>query len=220
MDTNSNDTNSSDMNSDDFNFDDTSSNEKEPDHRNSNSNNSNRAIMIVVMVGLLLCILLVGKEQTPEALPAVTPTTMPPAQGQTAVPPAVPTTIPATVPAVPASPIQGINWQWVSVTDQSTSETTTVPTPSQYTIAFNTDGTVNGLADCNTFTGKYSQSNSLTIKITTMTRAACPEGSLDQQYIQLLENVAAGGPDGSGNLALETAGGAQRMLFQNGGPAK
>ena len=27
------------------------------------------------------------------------------------------------------------------------------------------------------------------------------------------------GPDGAGNLALETAGGEQRMLFKNGGPA-
>jgi hypothetical protein len=40
---------------------------------------------------------------------------------------------------------------------------------------------------------------------------------LDQQYTQLLSNVAAGGPDGAGNLALETAGGEQRMMFRNGG---
>jgi hypothetical protein len=31
--------------------------------------------------------------------------------------------------------------------------------------------------------------------------------------------VAAGGPDGQGNLALETPGGEQRMLFVNGGAA-
>ena len=31
--------------------------------------------------------------------------------------------------------------------------------------------------------------------------------------------VAAGGPDGAGNLALETAGGEQRMLFNNSGAA-
>ena len=29
----------------------------------------------------------------------------------------------------------------------------------------------------------------------------------------------AGGPDGTGGLALESAGGAERMVFQNGGPA-
>jgi hypothetical protein len=49
--------------------------------------------------------------------------------------------------------------------------------------------------------------------------AACPEGSLDQQYLQLLGSIAAGGPDGQGGLALETAGGEQRMEFKNGGAA-
>jgi hypothetical protein len=32
-------------------------------------------------------------------------------------------------------------------------------------------------------------------------------------YTTLLSNVASGGPDGNGGLALETAGGAQRMTF-------
>ena len=40
-----------------------------------------------------------------------------------------------------------------------------------------------------------------------------------REYLQLLSSVAAGGPDGAGGLALETAGGEQRMLFKNGGPA-
>ena len=47
--------------------------------------------------------------------------------------------------------------------------------------------------------------------------AYCGDASLDAAYLQLLSSVAAGGPDGAGNLALETAGGAQRMLFKNGG---
>ena len=49
--------------------------------------------------------------------------------------------------------------------------------------------------------------------------AACDEGSLDQEYFTLLGDIAAGGPDGSGGLALETAGGLQRMQFSNGGAA-
>jgi hypothetical protein len=49
--------------------------------------------------------------------------------------------------------------------------------------------------------------------------AYCGEASLDQQYLGLLGSVAAGGPDGAGNLALENAGGEQRMLFNNGGEA-
>ena len=113
--------------------------------------------------------------------------------------------------------ITGIVWQWTTVTDQG--KTTTVPNPENYTIIFNTDGTLNGKADCNTFNGVYSQQNGFTIKLGASTMAYCGDASLDLQYTQLLSNVAAGGPDGAGGLALETAGGAQRMVFKNGGAA-
>ena len=62
--------------------------------------------------------------------------------------------------------------------------------------------------------------NGFSITLGAATMAACGEGSLDQQYLQLLSAIAAGGPDGAGGLALETAGGEQRMLFKNGGVAK
>jgi heat shock protein HslJ len=123
------------------------------------------------------------------------------------------------VTPTPANPIQGIVWQWTSVTDQSTKQTTTVPDPENYTIIFNANGTLNGKADCNNFSGAYSTQNGFTIQLAASTMAFCGEDSLDQQYLQLLSSVAAGGPDGAGGLALETAGGAQRMLFKNGGPA-
>lgn len=125
---------------------------------------------------------------------------------------------PAGTPA-PSSSIQGIVWQWTSVTDQSTKATTPVPIPANYTIIFNSDGTLTGKADCNSFTGTYSQTNGFTIKLGASTQAYCGEASLDQHYLQLLSAVAAGGPDGAGGLALETAGGAQRMTFKNGGAA-
>lgn len=115
--------------------------------------------------------------------------------------------------------IQNITWQWESVTDQSTKVTTTVSNPEAYAITFYPDNTLNGKADCNNFTGTYSQENGFTIKLGASTMAFCGETSLDQQYLQLLGSIAAGGPDGTGNLALETAGGAQRMLFKNGGAA-
>jgi len=123
---------------------------------------------------------------------------------------------PAATPA-PTNSITGIVWQWTTVTDQG--KTTTVPNPENYTIIFNTDGTLNGKADCNTFNGVYSQQNGFTIKLGASTMAYCGDASLDLQYTQLLSNVAAGGPDGAGGLALETAGGAQRMVFKNGGAA-
>jgi heat shock protein HslJ len=115
--------------------------------------------------------------------------------------------------------IQGIVWQWTSVSNQSTGETTTVPNPESYTITFNGDGTLNGKADCNNFNGTYSQDNGFTINLGATTMAFCGEASLDQPYLALLGSVAAGGPDGAGGLALETAGGEQRMLFKNGGTA-
>jgi heat shock protein HslJ len=106
------------------------------------------------------------------------------------------------------------------VTNQTTKETQTVPNPENYTIIFNADGTLTGRADCNSFSGAYSQTNGFTIKLGSSTMAYCGEASLDQQYLALLSSVAARGPDGAGGLALETAGGEQRMLFKNGGVAK
>ncbi len=116
--------------------------------------------------------------------------------------------------------IQGIVWQWESVTNKTTGEVTTVMNPENYSITFNTDGTLVGKADCNNFNGTYSQENGFSIKINASTMAYCGDTSMDQQYLTLLSSVAAGGPDGNGGLALETAGGEQRMLFKDGGPAK
>jgi heat shock protein HslJ len=119
----------------------------------------------------------------------------------------------------PSNTITDIVWQWESVTNKTTSETTTVPTPQNYTIIFKTDGTFEGKADCNNIAGTYSQEGGFSIKVGPSTLMYCGDTSLDQQYLTLLGSVAAGGPDGAGGLALETAGGEQRMLFSNGGAA-
>jgi heat shock protein HslJ len=111
-------------------------------------------------------------------------------------------------------PIQNVNWKWVSVTNQTTGEVTEVSDPNLYTIIFNADGTLSGKADCNSFSGTYSQANGFIITLGPTTMAYCGEASLDQQYIQLLSSIVAGGPDGAGGLALETAGGEQRMTFK------
>jgi heat shock protein HslJ len=131
----------------------------------------------------------------------------------------VPPPTPAPATATPSNTITNIVWQWTSVTNQPTKQTTTVPKPQDYTITFRDDGTLSGKADCNTFTGTYSQASGFSITIGATTMAACAEGSLGQQYLELLSAVVAGGPDGQGNLALENAGGEKRMLFKNGGAA-
>lgn len=121
--------------------------------------------------------------------------------------------------STPTDSIQGIVWQWTSLTNKTTGETTTVSNPESYTITFNEDGTLTGQADCNTFNGTYSQENGFTITLGATTMAYCGEASLDQQYLTLLGSIAAGGPDGAGGFALETAGGEQRMEFKNGSAA-
>jgi heat shock protein HslJ len=106
--------------------------------------------------------------------------------------PVPPTVAPATAPTtMSANTITGIVWQWMSVTDQATKQTTTVPNPASYTIIFNVDGTVSGKADCNSFTGTWSQQNGFHIQVVPNVMAAC--GTLDSQYLSLLNQVAAGG---------------------------
>ena len=111
--------------------------------------------------------------------------------------------------------ITGVVWKWQSVINQDTNETTAVPNPKNYTIEFNEDGTFNGTADCNSISGTYSTENGFAITLGPSTLAFCGEASLDMVYLDLLSNIVAGGPDGAGGLALETAGGQQRMLFNS-----
>jgi heat shock protein HslJ len=115
--------------------------------------------------------------------------------------------------------IQDISWQWESVTRKSTGEIITVPDLENYTLVFRSDGNFEGQADCNAISGTYSQEGGFTITLGPTTMAFCGDESLDQKYLELLGNIAAGGPDGEGGLALETAGGAERMEFNDGGAA-
>lgn len=115
----------------------------------------------------------------------------------------------------PSNSITGVVWQWQSLTNQDTRETTDVPNPENYTIEFNEDGTFNGQADCNSISGTYSTDSGFTITLGPSTLVFCGEASLDTVYLDLLDSVVAGGPDGTGGLALETPGGQQRMLFDD-----
>ena len=94
--------------------------------------------------------------------------------------------VPVPAPA-PSNSITGIVWQWVSVTNQTTKQTTTVPTPESYTIVFNADGTLAGKADCNSFTGTYSQENGFTIKLGATTMMYCGDASLDATVLAVVE---------------------------------
>ena len=78
---------------------------------------------------------------------------------------------------------QDITWKWVRLTDQTKGTTHTNSDPGKYTILFKADGTLEGKADCNNFSGTYTQDESgFFIKLGPTTMAFCGEESFDQQY--------------------------------------
>ena len=89
-------------------------------------------------------------------------------------------------------------WQWVRSTDNSGKETK-VPAPGKYTLQFFlADGKVAVKADCNNASGSFTaDAHNLTITLGPMTRAACPPGSLSDQFIKELGEVQTYLFDGS-----------------------
>lgn len=109
---------------------------------------------------------------------------------------------------------QDITWKWARNIDQSKGTVTIISEPEKYTILFKADGTLEGKADCNNFSGTYSQENGgFFIQLGPSTMAFCGEESIDREYLALLGSIVAGGPAGGDVFALETAGGEKRMEF-------
>jgi D-alanyl-D-alanine carboxypeptidase len=80
-------------------------------------------------------------------------------------------------------------WQWVSFTNPV--EQYTVDNPQNYTVTFNNDATLNIVADCNNANGSYViAGSSITIQVGPMTMAACPEGSLSDDFVKNLASAA------------------------------
>ncbi len=130
-------------------------------------------------------------------------------------------TISATAPTTSTaeSGIVGIVWQWVENTYNNDTQTV-VPDPSTYTMVLFPDGTVDLQVDCNRGGGTYTLDGSqLTINVATLTRMACPEGSLSEEYVQSLNSAVTYVMDGADlivNMAVDTG----NMRFQAAGPAE
>jgi heat shock protein HslJ len=90
------------------------------------------------------------------------------------------------------SEITGMVWQWVQTLYND--DRKAVPAdPKNYTIQFREDGTLNVKADCNQKGGTYSASadeKRLSIEITHSTMAACPDGSLEDEFTRALSAAA------------------------------
>jgi para-nitrobenzyl esterase len=130
-----------------------------------------------------------------------------------------PTAEPPSAEAVPG--LTGVVWQWAEFQDSAELNDITVPNPANYTLQFNEDGTLNLVADCNVGSTTYTvDGSSLIINVNTIaiTRAMCPEGSLDTQFLAFLNDVRTFVIMEDGRLALNLFADAGNLLFANGGP--
>lgn len=86
--------------------------------------------------------------------------------------------------------LTGAVWQWVQT--QYGDDRKAVPdNPENYTVQFRENGTVTVKADCNQKGGTFSAAEqSLSIEITHSTMAACPEGSLEEEFVRTLSAAA------------------------------
>jgi len=86
--------------------------------------------------------------------------------------------------------IAGTVWQWEQTLYND--DRKVVPAdPKNYTVQFQEDGTLNVKADCNMKGGTYSaEEKRLSIEITHSTMAACPDGSLENEFVRGLSAAA------------------------------
>ena len=155
---------------------------------------------------------------TATAIPLSTPTDAPqptatsiPLPTETPAPPPTETAVPSPTAPIP-SVLVGPTWQWIGEMD-ATAVPTPIPNPQNYTVKFNADGTVNIKADCNSVNGTYTVNGSaLTIMIGPTTGAFCGEASLDQKFLQSLQQVVSYSSGGN-QLYLQLAGGAGQLQF-------
>lgn len=113
--------------------------------------------------------------------------------------------------------IVGVTWEWVeSVYGNDTS--ITVTNPSSYTLTLQPDGTAALQVDCNRGGGSYTLDGSLlTLDVAVLTRVACPEGTLSNEFIRDLNGAATFVMDGE-DLIINLFADAGNMRFQSAGP--
>jgi heat shock protein HslJ len=114
------------------------------------------------------------------------------------------------VAACSGNSLTGKTWQLTAITEKVPAFQGVVPAADQanYTIQFEPDGNFTAKADCNQLSGSYTTTGSggLTIALGPMTLAACPEGSMSDQYVAAL-GKAASYAIANGQLTITTSDG-------------
>jgi heat shock protein HslJ len=111
--------------------------------------------------------------------------------------------------------IVGPTWQWEAFQDTAGLNDLSVPNPENFTLTLNEDGTASIKADCNQVIWTYELDESRLTFDTTgpSTLAMCPEGSLDQQFLERLGNSVTFVLQ-DGKLFLNLFADAGNMVFQ------
>jgi heat shock protein HslJ len=148
--------------------------------------------------------------QTPESALSATPSAEPTTPVAAATP-----EVPATAEAgAGTAEILGVVWKWDSATSAD-GQSITVDQPQQYEFMLLPTGTIRVKADCNNGSGTFwIQGSSITIEILTLTRAACPPGSLSDDFVQMLNRASTYRVE-AGNLHMDSEDGGT-MVFSPG----
>lgn len=120
----------------------------------------------------------------------------------------------STKPGGEGADIIGIVWKWEQLTTPV--GVTTVDDPDKYIVEFQPDGNVAVLADCNSGSGTYTiDGGSISIEIGAMTMAACPPGSLSDEFVKNLNAAAIYFTEGD-NLFIDLKFDSGTMRFAPG----
>lgn len=98
---------------------------------------------------------------------------------------------------VKSNPLTGTRWRLIEYQSMDEQGSTQPEDPTKYTMELNVDGTVNMVLDCNrahgtwtTEPGEYGDSGSFEFGPLAMTKAMCPQPSMDQIIASNSESVA------------------------------
>jgi heat shock protein HslJ len=112
------------------------------------------------------------------------------------------------------SGLVGPTWRWTNLTENAPLAHSEVSDPGLYTLTLADDGSFRVRADCNTALGTYvTDGDEITLSLGPATLAACPEGSLADPFVSLLDTVSTFGVEGN-DLALHLANAAGTMTFE------
>jgi heat shock protein HslJ len=93
------------------------------------------------------------------------------------------------------SDLMGGTWRLAEL--RTAAGTAVPPDPARYTVVFGDDERISVRADCNTCGGGYTLSgNTLTVSVLACTRVACPAGSLEQPFLEVLMDTSTVDVDG------------------------